>query len=76
MQACVKNFNGELTRPVLRAFSQFDEYDNNNIYSQFGRVGKDDFNMETAFPVSLFQAFAVRFTYLIPSLLANELLPN
>jgi hypothetical protein len=29
---------------------------------QFERVGKDDFNMVTAFSVSLFQAFAVGLT--------------
>ena len=29
---------------------------------QFGRVGKDDFNMDVAFPCSIFQAYAIGLT--------------
>ncbi len=61
-KAFVLNFNGSVDKANVNNFQLIDEYDDNKIYIQFGRVGKDDFNMDTAFPVSLFQAFAVGLT--------------
>ena len=36
-----------------------DEYDDNKIYMQFGRIGKQNFNMDVAFPMSIFQAYGI-----------------
>ena len=51
------NFNGRVDRASVKNFQLIDEYDDNRIYMQFGRVGKQNFNMDAAFPMSLFQAF-------------------
>ena len=36
-----------------------DQHDDSKIYMQFGRVGKETFNMDVAFPFSIFQAYAI-----------------
>ena len=53
------NFNGRVDKASVKNFQLIDEYDDNKIYMQFGRVGKDAFNMDCAFPVSLFQAYGI-----------------
>jgi tubby-related protein 1 len=62
VQAFVLNFNGRVDKASVKNFQLIDEYDDNHIYMQFGRVGKDQFNMDVAFPCSLFQAFAIGLT--------------
>jgi tubby-related protein 1 len=62
VQAFVLNFNGRVDKASVKNFQLIDEYDDNHIYMQFGRVGKDSFNMDVAFPCSLFQAFAIGLT--------------
>ena len=48
------NFNGRVDKASAKNFQLIDEYDDNHIYMQFGRIGKDSFNMDVAFPCSLF----------------------
>ena len=62
VQAFVLNFNGRVDKASVKNFQLIDEYDDNHIYMQFGRVGKDDFNMDVAFPQSIFQAFSIGLT--------------
>jgi|TARA_B110000285_G_C15086804_1_gene596682 tubby and related proteins len=54
VQAFVLNFNGRVDKASVKNFQLIDEYDDNKIYMQFGRVGKDAFNMDVAFPFSIF----------------------
>jgi tubby and related proteins len=54
VQAFVLNFNGRVDKASVKNFQLIDEYDDNKIYMQFGRVGKDQFNMDCAFPFSIF----------------------
>ena len=41
VQAFVLNFNGRVDKASVKNFQLIDEYDDNKIYMQFGRVGKD-----------------------------------
>ena len=59
VQAFVLNFNGRVDKASVKNFQLIDEYDDNKIYMQFGRVGKDLFNMDCAFPFSIFQAYGI-----------------
>lgn len=59
MQAFVLNFNGRVDKASVKNFQLIDEYDDNRIYLQFGRIGKHNFNLDAAFPFSLFQAFSI-----------------
>lgn len=54
VQAFVLNFNGRVDKASVKNFQLIDEYDDNKIYMQFGRVGKEQFNMDVAFPFSIF----------------------
>lgn len=54
VQAFVLNFNGRVDKASVKNFQLIDEYDDNKIYMQFGRVGSDQFNMDCAFPFSIF----------------------
>jgi len=40
VQAFVLNFNGRVDKASVKNFQLIDEYDDNRIYMQFGRVGK------------------------------------
>ena len=62
MQAFVLNFNGRVDKASVKNFQLIDEYDDNHIYMQFGRVGQQNFNMDVAYPCSLFQSFAIGLT--------------
>lgn len=33
--------------------------DNNNVILEFGKTGNNDFSMDVAYPLSIFQAFAI-----------------
>ena len=59
VQAFVLNFNGRVDKASVKNFQLIDEYDDNKVYMQFGRIGKQNFNLDIAFPLSLFQAFGV-----------------
>ena len=59
VQAFVLNFNGRVDKASVKNFQLVDQHDDSKIYMQFGRVGKDIFNMDVAFPFSIFQAYAI-----------------
>ena len=59
VQAFVLNFNGRVDKASVKNFQLIDDFDDNKIYMQFGRIGKHKFNMDVAFPFSLFQAFGI-----------------
>ena len=59
MQAFVLNFNGRVDKASVKNFQLIDEFDDNKIYMQFGRIGKQNFNLDVAFPYSLFQCFGI-----------------
>jgi len=54
VQAFVLNFNGRVDKASVKNFQLVDQHDDSKIYMQFGRVGKDIFNMDVAFPFSIF----------------------
>ena len=62
VQAFVLNFNGRVDKASVKNFQLIDEYDDNHIYMQFGRIGQQNFNMDVAYPCSIFQAFAIGLT--------------
>jgi len=57
--AFVLNFNKRVTQASVKNFQLTNAEDPDTIYLQFGRVGKDTFNMDFRFPFSPFQAFAI-----------------
>ncbi|TNV83759.1 hypothetical protein FGO68_gene12469 [Halteria grandinella] len=59
VQAFVLNFNGRVDKASVKNFQLIDEFDDNRIHMQFGRIGKQNFNMDVAFPFSIFQAFGI-----------------
>lgn len=54
VQAFVLNFNGRVDKASVKNFQLIDEFDDNRIHMQFGRIGKQNFNMDVAFPISIF----------------------
>ena len=58
VQAYVLNFNGRVDQASVKNF-QLIMSDENYIFMQFGKIGKNDFNMDVQWPISLFQAFAI-----------------
>jgi len=61
-QSFALNFNGRVSRGSMKNFQLVDEYDDSKIYLQFGKVEKDIFHMDFAFPFSFVQAFAICLT--------------
>lgn len=57
--AYVLNFNGRVTMASVKNFQLVDPDDQENVLLQFGRVGKDVFNMDYQWPLSPLQAFAI-----------------
>eukprot|EP00929_Paragymnodinium_shiwhaense_P043379 TRINITY_DN2230_c0_g1_i1.p1 TRINITY_DN2230_c0_g1~~TRINITY_DN2230_c0_g1_i1.p1 ORF type:complete len:527 (+),score=132.37 TRINITY_DN2230_c0_g1_i1:143-1723(+) len=57
--AFVLNFNKRVTQASVKNFQLTNAEDPDTIYLQFGRVGKDVFNMDFRYPFSPFQAFAI-----------------
>lgn len=57
--AFVLNFNKRVTQASVKNFQLTSSEDPDTVYLQFGRVGKDVFNMDFRFPFSPFQAFAI-----------------
>ncbi|KRX07799.1 Tubby C-terminal-like domain [Pseudocohnilembus persalinus] len=59
IQAFVLNFNGRVDKASVKNFQLIDEYDEDTILLQFGRVGNDLFNMDLQWPLSPLQAFGI-----------------
>merc|ERR1712226_858332 len=57
--AFVLNFNKRVTQASVKNFQLTSSEDPDTVYLQFGRVGKDVFNMDFRHPFSPFQAFAI-----------------
>jgi hypothetical protein len=57
--AFVLNFNKRVTQASVKNFQLTHNEDPDTVYLQFGRVGKDVFNMDFRHPFSPFQAFAI-----------------
>jgi tubby-related protein 1 len=60
MQAYCLNFNGRVTEASVKNFQLADSSDETEVtLLQFGKVGKDAFTMDYAYPMSALQAFAI-----------------
>jgi len=57
--AFVLNFNKRVTQASVKNFQLISAEDPDTVFLQFGRVGKDVFNMDFRYPISPFQAFAI-----------------
>lgn len=57
--AFVLNFNKRVTQASVKNFQLISVDDPDTVFLQFGRVGKDVFNIDFRFPLSPFQAFTI-----------------
>merc|ERR1712226_1088884 len=57
--AYVLNFNKRVTQASVKNFQLTNGEDSDTVFFQFGRVGKDVFNVDFQYPLSPFQAFAI-----------------
>jgi len=57
--AFVLNFNKRVTQASVKNFQLISKTDPDTVVLQFGRVGKDVFNMDFRYPLSPVQAFAI-----------------
>eukprot|EP00928_Gymnodinium_smaydae_P044365 TRINITY_DN29599_c0_g1_i1.p1 TRINITY_DN29599_c0_g1~~TRINITY_DN29599_c0_g1_i1.p1 ORF type:complete len:501 (+),score=84.90 TRINITY_DN29599_c0_g1_i1:98-1600(+) len=57
--AFVLNFNKRVTQASVKNFQFTNADDPDTVFLQFGRVGKDVFNVDFRYPFSPFQAFAI-----------------
>ncbi|GMI64112.1 tubby like protein 3 [Hibiscus trionum] len=53
------NFHGRVTVASIKNFQLVASPGNGKVILQFGKVGKDLFNMDYRYPISAFQAFAI-----------------
>jgi len=60
--AYVLNFNKRVTEASVKNFQLVNQTDPDTVYLQFGKVGKDAFNIDFRYPFSPFQAFAICLT--------------
>jgi len=60
--AYVLNFNKRVTEASVKNFQLVNSTDPDTVYLQFGKVGKDAFNIDFRFPISPFQAFSICLT--------------
>lgn len=60
--AYVLNFNKRVTEASVKNFQLVNSTDPDTVYLQFGKVGKDAFNIDFRYPISPFQAFAICLT--------------
>lgn len=60
--AYVLNFNKRVTEASVKNFQLVNSTDPDTVYLQFGKVGKDAFNIDFRWPISPFQAFAICLT--------------
>lgn len=56
------NFHGRVTQESGKNFQFIDTYDESKIYLQFGKVDKDHYVLDFAFPFSITQAFGIALT--------------
>lgn len=59
VNAYVLNFKGRVTEASVKNFQLVNGEDPDTIYLQFGRTGKEVFNIDFRYPFSPFQAFAL-----------------
>merc|ERR1711870_95645 len=57
--AYVLNFNKRVTEASVKNFQLISSTDPETVSLQFGRVGKEVFNLDFRYPISPFQAFAM-----------------
>jgi len=57
--AYVLNFNKRVTEASVKNFQLINTNDPETVYLQFGRVGKEVFNLDFRYPISPFQAFTM-----------------
>jgi len=57
--AFVLNFNKRVTQASVKNFQLTSTDDPDTVYLQFGRVGRDVFNVDFRYPFSPYQAFAI-----------------
>eukprot|EP00210_Caulerpa_lentillifera_P001738 g1668.t1 len=62
LNAYCLNFKGRVTEASVKNFQLVTENDPDRVVLQFGKVGKDRFNMDFGWPVTAFQAFAICLT--------------
>lgn len=60
--AYVLNFNKRVTEASVKNFQLVNQTDPDTVYLQFGKVGKDAFNIDFRYPFSPFQAFSICLT--------------
>lgn len=60
--AYVLNFNKRVTEASVKNFQLVSSSDPDTVYLQFGKVGKDRFNVDFRHPLSAFQAFTICLT--------------
>jgi hypothetical protein len=60
--AYVLNFNKRVTEASVKNFQLVNSTDPDTVYLQFGKVGKDAFNIDFRHPISPFQAFSICLT--------------
>jgi hypothetical protein len=60
--AYVLNFNKRVTEASVKNFQLVSSSDPDTVFLQFGKVGKDAFNVDFRHPMSPFQAFAICLT--------------
>lgn len=60
--AYVLNFNKRVTEASVKNFQLVNSTDTDTVYLQFGKVGKDAFNIDYRYPISPFQAFTICLT--------------
>uniref|UniRef100_A0A7S1SMQ6 Tubby C-terminal domain-containing protein n=1 Tax=Tetraselmis chuii TaxID=63592 RepID=A0A7S1SMQ6_9CHLO len=56
------NFNGRVTHASVKNFQLVSEGDEDHVILQFGKVGKDTFTMDFAWPICATQAFSICLT--------------
>jgi len=62
ISAYVLNFNKRVTEASVKNFQLVNSTDPDTVYLQFGKVGKDAFNIDFRYPMSPFQAFSICLT--------------
>ena len=62
MLAYCLNFNGRVTKASVKNFQLVSSEAPDHIILQFGKVGKDTFTMDYAWPINTLQAFAICLT--------------
>ena len=57
--AYVLNFNGRVEQASVKNFQLVDDFDQEKIYLQFGRVDKHVFSLDFIWPFTPLQAFSI-----------------